>query len=170
MSLQKDIQNFRQKSAKVMHAAHSFTEQNVRAACAEMVLKAKEATPPHEGEQRGLNTVTGNMAAHWKSSYDFSNEVNCTIRLSNDVQYASFVENGHKMDKHFVPWLYIDDDGILSRRIPEPGEPLFGLVVGTKTTEVPPEHIVKQAKERFFEVYERLQEGLYEYIVKELNE
>lgn len=169
MSLRKDIERFRLKVERAKKAAREFTERNVQIACDEMKLKAKEETPPHSGQERGLNTVTGNMAAHWQASYNFSDN-DCTVRLSNDVQYASYVENGHRMDKHFVPWLYIDDSGLLSRRIPEPGEPLFGLVVGTKTTYVPPEHICQQAKERFFKVFNGLQSGIVSVIETELNQ
>lgn len=169
MSIRDDLRKLRKDVQRIRANVKSIVRDNVRVAASEMQLKAKEETPPHEGQERGLNTVTGNMAAHWKASYVFTGEMDCTVRLSNNVQYASYVENGHRMNKHFVPWLYIDDSGLLSRRIPEPGEPLFGLVVGTKTEYVPPEHIVPKAKERFFEVYYRLQLDIADYIDKEFE-
>lgn len=163
----------------IQKAHNAQTQKNVRLACYEMVAEAKRWTPPHEGEERGKNTVTGNMARHWDSSFRVT-LADIKVTLYNNVQYASYVENGHRMKKHFVPWLYIDGTGTIARhqpaasnkrnkalswlfniffkrKKPDPGEPLFGLVVGTKTKYVKPEHIVEKAKKRFFEAYYALE-------------
>lgn len=140
----------------IQKAHNAQTQKNVRLACYEMVAEAKRWTPPHEGEERGKNTVTGNMARHWDSSFRVT-LADIKVTLYNNVQYASYVENGHRMKKHFVPWLYIDGTNTIARHQPVPGEPLFGLVVGTKTKYVKPEHIVEKAKKRFFEAYYALE-------------
>ena len=133
------------------------TRENVKLACYEMVAEAKRCTPPHEGEERGKNTVTGNMARHWDSSSRLSLTLtDIKVTLFNNVQYASYVDRGHRMAKHFVPWLYVDGTGTIARHQPVPGEPLFGMYVGTKTKYIPPENITEKAKSKFYEVYNRL--------------
>ena len=42
---------------------------------------------------------------------------------------TSYVNDGHRMDKHYVPGLYVDDDGLLSY---DPAGDV-GMMVGTKT-------------------------------------
>lgn len=144
-------------------------ELNIKDACKEMVLRAKETTPPKPGAERGTNTVTGNLAAHWGYKYDIG-EKDTRITITNNVQYASYVDQGHRMDKHFVPWLYIDPfTGQLSKHIPISGEKLFGLVVGTKTQYVNGYYMVDKARDRFFEAFYQLQSQTAESIGDKLN-
>ena len=170
MAIGTDMRRFTEKIKSIQRYVSEQTKKNVKDACYEMVAKAKERTPPHEGEERGKNTVTGNMARHWDSSYEILEDGNIKIKLFNNVQYASYVENGHKMDKHFVPWLYIDGTGTIARHQPNPGEPMFGLVVGTKTTYVEPEHIVEQAKQRFFESYSIMRNDMVNNVKRMIEE
>ena len=51
--------------------------------------------------------------------------------LNNHMQYASYVNDGHRVDKHFVPGLI--KNGSLLERSPDGSG---GLMVGTKTTYV----------------------------------
>lgn len=153
------------------------TERNIKDACAEMVLRAKETTPPLNGEDRGKNTVTGDLAASWKYEITYSNDgLKTSVKLENDanyeyekklpngttikteVHYASYVNDGHIMKQHFVPGLYIDGTGALARKIFEEGEKISGLVVGTQTEKVEGYNMVEKAKERFFEAYRALHE------------
>lgn len=157
MGIVKALKKIGKELHRIEKAHNAQTQKNVKLACYEMVAEAKRCTPPHEGEERGKNTVTGNMARHWDSSYRVTVD-DIRITLFNNVQYASYVENGHRMKKHFVPWLYIDGTNTIARHQPVPGEPLFGLVVGTKTKYVPPEHIVEKAKKRFFEAFYALED------------
>lgn len=169
MPIKSNMKEFKAQLEKVTSQLKNETRKNVKLACYEMVSEAKRCTPPHEGEERGKNTVTGNMARHWDSSFNIQNETNIKVRLFNNVQYASYVESGHKMTKHFVPWLYIDGTNTIARHQPVPGEPLFGLVVGTKTKYVPPEHIVEKARKRFFEAYYTLQKNTIDEVNRELE-
>jgi hypothetical protein len=169
MPIKSNMKEFKAQLEKVTSQLKNETRKNVKLACYEMVAEAKRCTPPHEGEERGKNTVTGNMARHWDSSFNIQNDTNIKVRLFNNVQYASYVESGHKMTKHFVPWLYIDGTNTIARHQPVPGEPLFGLVVGTKTKYVPPEHIVEKAKKRFFEAYYTLQKNSIDETIRELE-
>jgi len=53
--------------------------------------------------------------------------------LSNNANYASYVNDGHRMDKHFVPHLTVEpSSGLLQIDMSKPG----GMMVGTKTTYV----------------------------------
>lgn len=153
---------------EVVNESREQTERDIKDACNEMVLRAKETTPPLNGEDRGKNTVTGDLAASWKYEYKCVND-DWKVTIKNDVQYASYVNDGHIMKEHFVPWLYIDGMGVLARHIPSPGEPLFGLTVGTKAESVPGYNMVEKAKERFFEAYRTIRENTVKRTQERLN-
>lgn len=140
------------------------------------VEEAVARTPPNtfgDGEVRGVHTLTGQMAQQFAvgsgsgdkqpemlESWKTASQTTPTVAadgyrtaLANDMQYASYVNDGHRVDKHFVPGLYIDPaTGLLSM---DPGKPKgVGLVVGTKTTYVEGLHITDAAKEVYEEVAE----------------
>lgn len=60
------------------------------------------------------------------------------------------MNDGHKVDKHFVPGLYVDENGILSM---DP-ERDVGLVVGTKTKYVPGLYMKEKAIDKYKEITE----------------
>ena len=113
---------------------------------------AVELTPPNtfeDGEQRGVNMISGEMAQHWVSDSSCTPVgVGFSTILANNMEYASYVNDGHRVDRHFVPGLYIDADGLLSRDLGRK----CGLVVGTKTTYVEGLHITEKAMDRYDEV------------------
>ena len=117
------------------------------------VEAAVERTPPNDGGLRGVNTISGELAQHWATDSRVtpvqSGDVLVTT-LENDKQYASYVNDGHRMDKHFVPGLYVDGDCLLSRDTGRPG----GMMVGTKTSYVPGLYMKEKAVEKFREVAE----------------
>lgn len=111
-----------------------------------------ERTPPNDGKLRGVNMISGELAQHWVTdSQTVPVQTGGTFStvLSNDKQYASYVNDGHRVDKHFVPGLYIDADGLLSMELGKPKG--VGLMVGTKTTYVEGLHITEQAIDRYEE-------------------
>lgn len=128
------------------------------------VEAAAEATPPKAGTGRGGytgdNMLTGELSAAWdkdsiKEPVKISNSY-ITV-LANNQQYASYVENGHRLDKHFVPGLYIDKaKGVLAREIDPEKEKKVGLVVGTKTKWVKGEFMAEKGKEVYQQTLERL--------------
>ena len=71
--------------------------------------------------------------------------------LANDKQYASYVNDGHEVDKHFVPGLYVDDKGVLSY---DPARDV-GFIVGTKTTYVDGLYMKEAGVEKYKEVAEK---------------
>lgn len=116
-----------------------------------------DATPPKAGGDRlpGVNTVTGELKAHWETdSVTEPQKVGggYVTFLANDMEYASYVNNGHRMDRHFVPGLYVDENGQLNY---DPAAKV-GLVVGTKTTYVKGEFMVDKGKEAYQEALKNI--------------
>lgn len=115
------------------------------------VEKAAELTPPTQNDLRGTNTRTGEMKQHWATDSDTNPQRrgndHATL-LANDKDYASYVNDGHRMDRHFVPGLYINPySGMLEYA---PGADV-GIVVGTKTAYVPGLFMVDEAKKVYEE-------------------
>lgn len=94
------------------------------------VEKAMENTPPNVNGLRGTNTRTGSLAQAWKVDSK-TRPIHGVTELVNSQQYASYVNDGHRVDRHYVPGLVINGDML------EKVDPAFGgIVVGTKTTYV----------------------------------
>ena len=100
------------------------------------VDKATELTPPTMDDLNGTNTRSGNMKQHWATDSKV-NPVrqgrNIVTELNNNMDYASYVNDGHRMDRHFVPGLVINEESGLLEFNPD-GK--GGIVVGTKTSYV----------------------------------
>lgn len=121
-------------------------ERAQRGATIRAVERASELTPPEAGGPlRGTHTLTGGMKQAWATSSRITpRRVGETLvtELANDRQYASYVDQGHRMDRHFVPGLYVNPiSGLLEY---DPAADV-GLVVGTRTSYVPPKKIVERA-------------------------
>ena len=88
---------------------------------------AAQNTPPNAGKLAGTSTRTGQMAQHWALDSETTPENGKTI-LANNMQYASYVNDGHNMDMHFVPGLIINGNMIERGKDGE-----GGMMVGTRT-------------------------------------
>ena len=98
----------------------------------EAVRKARDNTPPNgNAPLAGTNMRTGAMAASWERDSVTKPTHGRTI-LINSQNYASYVNDGHQVDQHYVPGLY-PNGGLLERVDPNVG----GIIVGTKTARVP---------------------------------
>lgn len=96
------------------------------------VEKAAENTPPNGGAKiAGPHLRTGEMAQSWATDSVTTPNRGKTL-LANLQQYASYVNDGHRMDKHFTSHLAIEGGQLVGK--PD-GD--GGLVVGTKTQYVP---------------------------------
>lgn len=146
-------------------------EQNISDAADMAVLAARQASPhPNDGKRRGFNVITGELAAHWSWRYVKENSGSKqnlfgAVYLYNDTSYASFVQNGHVMHKHFVPWLYIDAMGTISYETNH-NLPMFGLVVGTRTKYVEGRDMTGPALKAFDETFKKLTEDLLQEVLK----
>ena len=97
----------------------------------EAVRKARDNTPPNGGAPlAGTNMRTGAMAASWEKDSITTPTHGKTV-LVNSQLYASYVNDGHRVDQHYVPGLY-PNGGLLERVDPNVG----GIVVGTQTSYV----------------------------------
>ena len=63
----------------------------------EMALKALSRT------KKRTSVLTGDLRKQWMLSQIRKNGSNLEITLSNPLEYASWVEFGHRVKKHFVP-------------------------------------------------------------------
>ena len=96
------------------------------------VEKAAENTPPNGGAKVvGPNLRSGDMAQSWATDSVTTPNRGKTL-LANLQQYASYVNDGHRMDKHFTSHLAIEGGQLVGK--PD-GD--GSLVVGTKTQYVP---------------------------------
>lgn len=126
------------------------------------VERAVELTPPNtfaDGEQRGVNMISGEMAEHWETdsqTVPVESGDDLVTTLANDKEYASYVNDGHRLDKHFVPGLYVDADGLLSRDLTRD----VGMMVGTKTSYVEGLHITDDAIDEYRKVVQSEAEKL----------
>lgn len=102
----------------------------------EAVRVATENTPPNGGAAiAGTNTRSGQMAQHWAADSQTKpvyTKGSVRTALANNMQYASYVNDGHRVDRHFVPGLI--KNGPLLEESPDGSG---GIMVGTKTTYVP---------------------------------
>ena len=96
-------------------------------AAIEAVRVATENTPPNTGKLAGTGARTGQMAQHWTLDSETTSK-NGVAFLRNNMQYASYVNDGHRMDMHFVPGLIVNE-GLVERVHADEG----GMMVGTKT-------------------------------------
>ena len=86
---------------------------------------------------------SGDMAQHWATDSQTTPVVSggsVRTELNNHMQYASYVNDGHRVDKHFVPGLI--KNGSLLERSPDGSG---GLMVGTKTTYVKGKYMKQKA-------------------------
>lgn len=155
VTLQQRIQQLKRVQAelpKVLgNAAKNATKKAVEAAA--------NATPPKAGTGRaaysGTNTITGELKAHWATDSKvepmggaLSGGNTYVTVLANNMEYASYVNDGHRMDRHFVPGLYINKASGLLEYDPKAK---VGLVVGTKTKYVKGEFMTDKAKKAYEE-------------------
>lgn len=119
-------------------------EEVAEGATIEAVRVATENTPPNGGAAiAGTNMRSGDMAQHWATDSITSPIVSggsVRTELKNDMQYSSYVNDGHRVDEHFVPGLVAN--GSLLERSPDGSG---GIMVGTKTTYVEGKYMKQKA-------------------------
>nr|DAH96246.1 MAG TPA: putative tail component [Caudoviricetes sp.] len=103
------------------------------------VEAAQEKTPPTADSLSGTNTRSGELKQHWATDSKIipgHQDGQYVTELNNNKEYASFVNDGHPMNRHFVPGLYVNSaSGLLEYDPGRKGE--VGIMVGTKTRYVP---------------------------------
>lgn len=131
-----------------------------KTATLEAIQAATEATPPVKDDVKGVHRRTGALKQAWARDSITEPELidGCWVtKLKNNQPYASYVNDGHRMDKHFVAGLYVNPwSGELEYDSALRGE--IGIMVGTKTEYVTGLFMAEkgeQAFEEFVSVYGR---------------
>lgn len=144
--------NLKQRAAQLRKIEQRFPgklEEVCVRATVRAVEAAQEKTPPTGGDLKGANTRTGAMKQSWATASQYSPKRqgdDYTTVLGNDMEYSSYVNDGHRMDRHFVPGLVVNPySGLLEYNPDGKG----GIVVGTKTAYVPGVHMVDDAREAY---------------------
>lgn len=137
-------------------------KETAKGATIQYIRAATEKTPPTADGFAGTNTRSGELKAHWATDsvtepmiYRYSGRNEYETFGKNNVQYASYVDQGHRMDKHFVPGLIINP---VTEQLEKVDPDMGGIMVGTKTSYVPGLFMSEVARD----AYE-------EYALKELN-
>ena len=150
MSYQVSLQRRLQELKKAQQSLTPTLIKVATGATQRAVEAAMDATPPKKGtgSLKGTHTRTGELKQHWATDSVVEPLVTggkYETFLRNDMEYASYVDQGHRMDKHFVPGLYVDENGVLNY---DPTAKV-GLMVGTKTKYVKGEFMVDKAREAY---------------------
>lgn len=163
VSLQQRLQQLKKLQVEVPEVLKSAARQATKRA----VRATQDATPPKAGTGRtpGTGTITGELKARWATDSVLEPVESAggayVTALCNDAEYASYVNDGHRMDRHFVPGLYVNPySGLLEY---DPGAKV-GLVVGTKTRYVKGEFMVDKGKEE----YEKAVRSILDRRIKEM--
>lgn len=145
MTLQERIAQLKQAQEKLAQKlAQAAKDATIRA-----VEKAAELTPPEADDLSGTNTRSGAMKQHWATDSVLAPQKQAdryVTALANDLEYASYVNDGHRMDRHFVPGLVINP---YSDRLEYNPDGKGGIVVGTKTSYVPGRFMTDAAKQEY---------------------
>lgn len=165
--LKDKLKQLSKKSKEARKRLHDGVCQNARDACEVMVEAAREHTPHDgDGKRRGFNVITNSLQEAWHAKFEVSDSGTELgyVHLTNTKDYAGFVQKGHRVPRHFVPWLYKDDLGTLSYET-DHAQPMFGLVVGTKTPYVEGVDMVGPAIEAFDKSFKESNELLLDDIL-----
>lgn len=137
--MRKRLEELRKAGADVPKIMREVAE----GATIEAVRVATENTPPNGSPLAGTNTRSGEMAQHWtvdSRTVPVMTGNSAETVLANNMQYASYVNDGHRMDRHYVPGL-IKNGSMLEKVDPSVG----GIMVGTKTMYVQGLHMKEKA-------------------------
>lgn len=142
------------KRAAQLHKAVQNVDGMLReiseGATIQAIRAAADKTPPTaDGDLGGTDTRSGELKAHWAQDSE-SVPKNISGRfetvLANNKQYASYVDQGHRLGKHFVPGLVADP---ITDRLERSPDGSGGIVVGTKTQWVPGLYMAEAGRDAF---------------------
>ncbi len=145
MTLQERVEGLKRAQAQLPDLLADIAQEATQRA----VEKAAGLTPPTGGDLSGTNTRTGELKQHWAADSEIipvRQGSDWVTILANDKEYASYVDQGHRMDRHFVPGLFVNPESGLLEYDPAAK---VGLIVGAKTPYVPGVYMVDAAKEEY---------------------
>lgn len=156
-----------EKYSKVESRINRTIIQTQREATTLAIIVATENTPNDtDGKPRGLNALTGDSYLSWgEDSQPIPMVIgnNYITTLANTTDYISFVNDGHILDRHFVPHLFKNSfTGLLDNVYEQSG----GIIVGTVTPYIPGLYMKELAIDAYQEhIYNTLGKGVVSYIV-----
>ena len=113
------------------------------------VQEAVANTPPNlEGTADG--NATGTMSNSWHTDSITKPNDKFETYLVNNMQYASFVNDGHRLDKHFVPHLFL-----LNGKFHYNPSKEGGIMVGVRTQYIKGYYMKEKAIRKFEERFEK---------------
>lgn len=135
-AIQRRMEELRQRGGDIPE----ILIKHQRTAILKAVEVATERTPPNDKSgPHGTGTITGDSKAHWATDSRTEPKVTRSrengraeteVVLANNLYHMSFLNDGHRMDMHYVPGLIINPyTNLLERVNPELG----GIIVGTQT-------------------------------------
>ncbi|MBS4785178.1 MAG: HK97 gp10 family phage protein [Clostridiales bacterium] len=171
VTFQQRIQQLRELEADLPEILGRAAEEAAKRA----VQAAAAATPPKEGSGRGsaysgTHTLTGELKAHWATDSrtqpvggGFTSGGEFHTKLANNMEYASYVNDGHRMHRHFVPGLHVNPySGLLEY---DPAADV-GIVVGTKTKYVKGEYMADKGIEEYQKAVREILDKVIEEAMK----
>lgn len=152
--LSEQMKQISKAASKLSDELKESINEAINKASDAMLEEAKKNTPHiGDGKVRGKNMITNELYSSWRVIKTTDNGFINGISLVNDKDYAQFIQYGHRVTRHFVPWLYFDGD-LISRSLSH-GKKLFGIVVGTKTKHVDGIDMTGPAEKKFEEVFNK---------------
>lgn len=151
------IKSLSDKINKMRTVCPDTIKDILETATLEAIDTAVSKTPPNEYSDNGTGTITGNLKSAWSRDSIMEAKKEGDGRyitvLSNKEYYASYVNDGHIMDKHFVPGLIINPyTGLLEKA---PAGMDGGITVGTKTKYVVGKYMKENALVTFYNSLDR---------------
>lgn len=142
-----------------------------RGAAVRAVAAAQDRTPPTEAGLGGVNARSGQLKQHWATDSVTEPEIRpggagCAeyaAQLRNDTQYASYVDQGHRVEKHFVPGLMVNP---ATGRLEQVDPGLGGIMVGTKTAYVAGVFMAEAGHEAFEDAALKMLDGVAREVFK----
>ena len=150
MSFGQATRNRFEQLRKMGQNVPKIMEEVAEGATIAAVERATELTPPNGAAIAGTGTRTGEMAEAWtvdSVTKPVITAASARTTLANNMQYASYVNDGHRMDEHFVPGLIVNN-GTVEKVDPKMG----GITVGTKTKYVKGKYMKQAAIGRYRKV------------------
>lgn len=166
--LSEKLRRFAVNASKLPKELKEGITENVTYSCEVMKQTAMEHTPNEfDGKPRGFNVISNSLYNSWDARFEKDESGFGKVVLENKKSYAKWVQDGHRVKRHFVPWLYKDEMGTLSYET-DHNQPLFGLVVGTKTKYVKGIDMVGPAIDAFNDTFEEETRKLLESKLRKL--
>lgn len=150
MSFGQATRNRFEQLRKMGQNVPKIMEEVAEGATIAAVERATELTPPNGAAIAGTGTRTGEMAEAWtvdSVTKPVMTAASARTTLANNMQYASYVNDGHRMDEHFVPGL-IKNGPLLEKVDPKMG----GIMVGTQTKYIKGKYMKQVAIGRYRKV------------------